>query len=139
MANITVLLRMNISLHRGFQPLSQFTVSIYRPSLPPSLLPSFPPPLLPSLPPSLPPSLLPSLPKSLLPLVSLPQVLPTVTITPLVKVVDASDRAELVCECQSFPLPSVVWSREDSTSLQIREGFLDRVESMQRMYLNSRT
>ena len=128
-ASINALLRTSISLHRTFQPLSKFTVSNYPsclspPRIYPSLFPEFTPLSSQNLPLS-PPRIYPSLSS---PPPPPPPVMPTVTITPLGKVVNASDRAELACDAQGFPLPDVVWSREDTTGLQTQAGVIDIVE-----------
>ena len=54
----------------------------------------------------------------------------SVTIDPQQKVVNVSDSAELTCTAHAYPLPTIVWAREDSTGLQLRDGIILEPEGL---------
>ena len=49
----------------------------------------------------------------------------SISVEPQQKVVNASDRAELTCTASSYPPPTIVWTREVSTELQLQAGVID--------------
>ena len=49
----------------------------------------------------------------------------SISVEPQQKVVNASDRAELTCMASSYPPPTIVWTREVSTELQLQAGVIE--------------
>jgi hypothetical protein len=50
----------------------------------------------------------------------------SISVEPQQKVVNVSDRAELTCTASSHPPPTIIWTREVSTELQLQPGVIEK-------------